>query len=303
MEPISVVVTAPNGIADCVYLDNLSEEADGETLQIVVVDGASDYVDRSRKGIRHISAPGCRIHGLITIGIRNADLEWVLVTEDHCRPLPGFLGAYRAVIRAHPEADLISGATENLTSTAPWSFANFLVGLPDFWPTIEQNPKNASNANLLIRRSAIRPSELATEGGFLNLTVPRLRTSSRYAHCVDAVVDHVLPLSREEAISFQFHCAATGRNVRHAASPIRPLPVELLRDLLILGYLSAVKPVQTIARLRGTEHFSALMALRILTLSATHGAGLLWADVADVARALNRARFGAPQEPSGDSLQ
>jgi len=294
MEPISVVVTAPNGIADCVYLDDLSEGADGETLQIVVMDGASNYVDQSRRGIRHISAPGCRIHGLIAIGIRNAELEWVLVTEDHCRPLPGFLDAYREAIRAHPGVDLFSGATENLTSTAPWSFANFLVGLPDFWPAVEQNPKNASNANLLIRRSAIRPSELASEGGFLNLTLPRLRASARYAHCVDAVVDHVLPLSREDAISFQFHCAASGRKVRHATSPVRPLPVELLRDVFVLGYLSAVKPVQTIARLRGTEHFSVSMAFRIMALGATHGAGLLWADLGDIANSLSRSRPGTP---------
>lgn len=301
MVSISVVVTAPQGIDHCVYLDSLAKEADGETLEIVVVDGASDYVDQSRKGVRHISVPGYGIHGLITEGVRSAAMEWVLVTEDHCRPLPGFLDAYRNAIRANPDVDLFSGATENLTSTSDWSFANFLVGLPEFWPAIEQNPKKASNANLLVRRSAIRPSELVGDAGFLDLTLPRLIAAGRQAPCMAASVDHVLPLSRPDAISFQFHCAAGGRNVRHATAPIRPLPVELVRDVLVLGYFSTVRPLKTMARLRGTKHFTLPTALRVLVLSATHGLGLLWADIGDIAQRNGRMKSAAPMQATGDS--
>lgn len=301
MASISVVVTAPSGIAHCVYLDGLAEDADGEALEIVIVDGASDYVDQSRKGIRHISAPGCGIHGLIAEGVRAAKLEWVLVTEDHCRPLPGFLDAYRKAIRARPGIDLFSGATENLTSTSPWSFANFLVGLPEFWPAIEQSPRKASNANLLVRRSAMRPSELVGEGGFLNLTLPRLIASGRQAPCMAASVDHVLPLSRQDAISFQFHCAAGGRNVRHATAPVRPLSVELARDVLVFGYFSTVGPLRTMARLRGTKHFTPSMALRVLILSAMHGLGLLWADIGDIAQRIVQTKAATQMEAAGDS--
>jgi hypothetical protein len=195
---------------------------------------------------------------------------------------------------------LFSGTTENLTSTSDWSFANFLVGLPDFWPAVEDNPRGASNANLLVRRSAIGASELASEGGFLNHTLPRLRASGRQAHCAAAAVDHVLALSRPEAISFQFHCAAGGRQVRHASAPVRPLPVEMLRDVAVLGYFATVKPLRTLSRLRGTKYLTVGTALRVLLLSTMHGLGLLWADIADIGRSLTRPKAGTPAARAAD---
>lgn len=43
MDSISVVVTAPDGIAACVYMEYLAKDADGKSLEIV--DGALDFAD------------------------------------------------------------------------------------------------------------------------------------------------------------------------------------------------------------------------------------------------------------------
>src|SRR6185312_5204678 len=194
IDSISVVVTAPHGIAHCPYLDDLLSQADGQTLELVIADGASDYVDRSRVGLRHLSVPG-GINALITEGDRQSFGEWVIVTEDHCRFLPGFIESYRDAIRDNPDVDVFSGAVDNLTSPSRWAGSIFMIGLRTYWTQSKRPPANAANANLMVRRSAILASELAVDGGLLNLTVRRLVEAGRYRHCPTAIVDHVLYLT------------------------------------------------------------------------------------------------------------
>lgn len=278
MITVSAVITAPRGIKSCVYLDDLIAQADACRLEIVVVDGSDDYVDYSRPNLRHISKPGASIQGLITQGLVQATGEWVLVTEHHARPLPGLLAAYSEAVEANPGIDLFSGEVENLTSISPWAFANFLISLGDFWPSAHSQPSTASNANLLVRRCAILPSELALEGGFLYLTIARLVAAGRHGHCAGAVVDHVLPLTFSEAVAFQYHCVATGTAARRCTSPLRPLPVQALRDGLALVYFSVVTPYRVMSTLYGTSQFRVHMALRMALLGLASSAGLLSAD-------------------------
>ena len=275
---VNAVITAPHGIRSCVYLDELVAQADAGQLELVVVDGSDDYVDCSRPSLCHISKPGGSIQGLITEGLVHATGEWVLVTEDHSRPLPGMLAAYREAVQANPGIELFSGEAENLTSISPWAFANFLIGLGDFWPSAHPQPNTASNANLLVRRSAILPYELTLDGGFLHLTIPRLVAAGRHAHCPGAVVDHVLPQSFSEAFAFRYHCVAIGTASRRRAVPLRPLPVQALRDGLALVYFFVVTPYRVMSKLYGTSQFRALMALRIALLGLASSAGLLSAD-------------------------
>ena len=279
MNTVSAVITAPRGIKSFVYLDDLTAQADACRLEIVVVDGSADYVDCSRPNLRHISKPGASIQGLITEGLVRATGEWILVTEHHARPLPGILAAYSEAVGANPGIDLFSGEAENLTSISPWAFANFLIGLGDFWPSAHPQPNTASNANLLVRRSAILPSELALEGGFLYLTIPRLVAAGRHRHCAGAVVDHVLPLSFSEAFAFQYHCAATGTASRRDTVPRRPAPVQALRDGLAFVQFSVVAPCRLMSSLYGTPHFRGRTVLRVALLGLATAAGVLSADI------------------------
>ena len=61
MGSISVVVTAPGGIAGCGFLDQLVPPTDAGDVQIVVVDGSVDFIDQSRDGLLHIAAPQANI--------------------------------------------------------------------------------------------------------------------------------------------------------------------------------------------------------------------------------------------------
>ena len=279
---ISVVVTAPHGIADCDYLDDLLAKADGRALEIVVADASPNYVDQSRVGLVHVRATGCGIQGLISEGIRRSSCDWVVVTEDHCRTLRGFIENYREAVEQNPEIDLFSGAVDNLTSASPWASAIFIFGLHQFWPQIAQPPRAASNANLMVCRRAILASELAVEGGLLNISVPRLIKSGRYKHCPAAIVDHVLDLSSWQAVKFEFNCAAGARTVYRELSQNGPIkPAGACRDYI---RNAVIVPVRIIRRLRGTSQSGLGTALRLMLLGFTAAVATLTVDLRRLVR-------------------
>ena len=285
---ISVVVTAPLGIAACGCLDGLLPGADGQALEIVVVDGGSSYADQSRAGLRHVASPGRSLQGLIMEGLRRSTGEWVVVTEDHCRPLAGFIENYRHAIVENPGIDLFSGAVDNLTTTSPWSFAAFMVGLRPFWPKALQPPSGVSNANLMVRRSAILASELALEGGLLNLTAARLIQSGRYKHCPAAVVDHLMDLSWSEAVKFQFNCTAGVVAVKRETLPARSVPAQIVHDCRDLVYHAAVVPFRVVRQFRGTTQSSPGAAWRLMVLGLAAGFATIAVDFRRLMRGATR---------------
>jgi len=284
---ISVLVTAPLGIAACHYLDDLLPGADGRNLEIVVADGATNFVDRSRVGLRHLSLPGRGLQGLMAEGIRRCSGEWVVLTEDHCRPLPGLLAAYRDAIRGNPEVDLFSGAVDNLTSASPWGFAVFMIGLRQFWAKATQPPSGASNANLMVRRSAMLASELAVDGGLLNLTAPRLVRSGRYKHCPAAIVDHVLDFSLSEAVRFQFNCTRAVLAVKRETLPPQPVPTQIVGTCRDVVCHIAIVPFRVVREFRGTSQSGPAAAVRLMLLGFAAGIAMI---AVDLARLLRRAR-------------
>jgi hypothetical protein len=279
LNSISVIVSAPPGIAECVFLDQFMESADPKRLQIIVADGSPDFVDQSRDGVVHLSMPRADIQLLITEGLRRSTGDWVVVTEDHCRPLPGLIDSYRKAADGHPEVDLFSGAVDNLTSTSPWSFALFLSGLGQQWTHAGIAPAAPSNANLMVRRSAILATELAQAGGFLNLTIPRLIRAGRYGHCPAAVVDHILPLEGSAALTFQYHCAV-GVTVANRATtqPLR-WPARLVRTGQQMITYVFVKPWRTAMTLRGTPHARPGTAFRLMLLGLSIVAATVTVDL------------------------
>jgi hypothetical protein len=286
---ISVVVTAPYGIGACYYLDELLAKADGQTLEIVVADGSSSYVDQSRTGLRHVSAPGRRLQGLITLGIRNSTYEWVVVTEDHCRPLNGFIEGYLDAIRDNKDIDLFSGAVENITSTSPWSFAVFMMGLRNYWPKATRLPSGASNANLMVRRRAILASELELDGGLLYLTVPRLIRSGRYKHWPLSMVDHVLDVSWWQAMKHQFNCTWNAVAVIRETLSTPSNPIQIIRDCQTAVRYACLLPLSVIKQFRGTSQSTFAAALRLMLLGILAGTATVAVDVTRLLRGATRS--------------
>ena len=279
MISISAVVTAPAGIANCLIPDDFLVEADDESLELIIVDASKNYADQSRAGLLHIAMPSADIYDLLTAGLLRAKKDWVLFFEDHGRPMPGLLQAYRDAIEDNPEVDLMSGALANLESVSPWSFACFLYGGDVFWPPARQHPNGPTIAHLMVRRNAVLPSEAVCRGGLETLTVGRLVTAGRYMHCPTAVVDHVKPMTFREALAFKFHSAKHATVIRRNIMPRRGLALQTLRDCLGLVYHPTIVPLQTLYRVRGTEQFCLALWMRLVLLGVAVALGVCWADI------------------------
>ena len=222
--PLSLVVSVPHGISKALLPPDIVTAADGESLEIVFVDASEDYVDQSRPGIRHLHVGGTGLFGMVQAGLQAASKDWIILFEDHARPLPNFLQAYRAAIAANPDVDLFFGGLENMTSTSPWSYACFFYSKLDYWPPAALRPKTPSLANSMVRRAAMLPDELANAGGFQFGTYPRLLAAGRQMYCPEAVIDHVRWVTMREALVQGFHGGrmVTGRVQNIEAGNRRP---------------------------------------------------------------------------------
>jgi len=269
---ITILVTAPHDSDGYPYLAEWAAMATSEDVEFLIADARLVSNDVLPPEMRRIAMPGGSVQGLIDEGMRQARGEWVLLTEDHCRPLPGLFEAYRQARQAHPDCDLIAGAAENLTSISPWGFVNFLSGLSHVWPRAQGAPPDASNANLLVRRSAIPPDEIAIDGGFLARTIPRLVAEGRHATCHAARVDHIVEVSGPlEGMRLQHGIVTAATVSRRAVLAPRPAPVQFFRDLGAVAYHIAVSPWVITTQLRGTPQYSLGTVFRLAILGLAIG--------------------------------
>jgi hypothetical protein len=278
--PISVVVTAPHGISKCLIPPDFIAAADGETLELIFADAGEKYEDQSRPGLKHLNVGGAGLFAMVQSGLQCARNDWILMVEDHGRPLPGLLDAYRAAITANPEVDVLFGSIENMTSVSPWSYACFFYNKLDYWPPARLQPKLPSLANLVVRRAAILPSELTLNGGFQFGTYPRLLAGGRLLYCPEAVLDHVRWFTLRTALATSFHAARTITSSARASNSGRTMLNRLLRDGLIAAYGFTYYPWRLTRGLRGTSQDSWLMGLRMAAIGLIRAAGMLWAHIA-----------------------
>jgi hypothetical protein len=278
--PLSGVVSAPHGISECLIPPEYFAAADAGSLELVIADASEHFLDQSRPGLKHLNLAGAGIFALIQAGLQAASCDWLFVFEDHGRPLPGLLDAYRAAIAANPEVDLVFGGIENVTSVSPWSYACFFYNKLDYWPAAGLEPKAPSLANLMVRRSAILPSELSQVGGFQFGTYPRLLAAGRLLYCPEAVVDHVRWFTLRTALATSFHGARSVTAAAEARRGGRATPKRLLHDALVATYGFTYLPWRAMLGLRGTPQSPWLMGLRIAAIGLARALGILWAHVA-----------------------
>ena len=293
--PFSIVVTAPRGLAHCDYLAEWQKELAAHGGELIVSDATRDGDLPRSERVRHCRRPGASLQQLMADGAACARGEWVLVTEDHCRPLPGILAAYERAIEEAPHADLIAGAAENLTSVAPWSWAIFAIGLGEFWSRAERPPRSATNANLLIRRSAFRPNEITVGGGLLNGAVPRLIAEGRFAACRDAKVDHVVEVDRRTVVAFEYgvtrEAIADGRAF---AGEVPSVGADAWLSLKRLVGCALLVPLRTWRNVRGTPLATAPLRLRVAYVCSAVAIRLGRDDLARIARRIaGRFRAGS----------
>jgi len=278
--PLSLVVSAPHGISNALLPPEIFAAADGELLEIIFIDAGDGYVDQSRPGIRHLHIRAASLYDMVQAGLRAAGKDWVILIEDHARPLANFLETYRAAIAANHDVDLFFGAVENITSTSPWSYACFFYTKLDYWPPAGLRPTVPTLVNLMVRRAAVLPEEIAKAGGFQFGTLPRLQAAGRLMYCPEAVIDHVRWCTLRETLVQGFH---GGRMVTGRVQVYRggqSVAKRLLRDVLIAVHGFAARPWIVMRSLRGTPQGGLLMGARMTVVGLSRAVGMAAAYVA-----------------------
>ena len=278
--PLSLVVSVPHGASRALLPAEMLAAADGQSLEIVFIDASADRVDRSRTGIRHLHVLGASLFDMVQAGLQAASKDWVILLEDHARPLPDFLEAYRAAIAANPDVDLFFGGLENMTSTSPWSYAGFFYSKLDYWPPAGLRPRAPNLANLAVRRASILAEELAQPGGFQFGTYARILASGRLMYCPQAVVDHVRWLTMRETLVQGFHGGrmVTGRVQAYRGG--QSAGGRLLRDALIAVHGFTLQPWRAMRGLRGTPQGGLLMGARMTAIGLSRAVGMAAAYLA-----------------------
>ncbi len=184
MVPISLVITAPRGRSKCLLPDEILRQADGHSLEIIIADSAERPAAPDRPGLRHIFMPNASVFSLRGAGLAAASKEWIVLIEDHCKPLPGMLEAFRGSIEKDPDALIITGCVTNETSVTAPQWAHSMYGNRyEYWPAAKVTPRIGSISNMAMRRSVLDPGELGMEGGFETIRMPRLARLGRSVHC------------------------------------------------------------------------------------------------------------------------
>lgn len=173
------------------------------------------------------------------IGELTQDSRWMLLLEDHNVPLPGWLPQLQHELQqAAAGINAIFGATDNLTSTGPWDWANYLAVQVFHWA-----PGVSGTAHPLPFNAAMRVSQLPPApwqlGTFEAVAVGKV---AQHACCSNAfVVDHIQPRLFPSVLSYHFaNGQATGAHLRsRGQQPVRQILGHSLHVLLIRPLQSA----------------------------------------------------------------
>lgn len=173
------------------------------------------------------------------MGELTQDSDWMLLLEDHNVPLPGWLPRLRHELQtAGDGVSAIFGATDNLTSTAPWDWANYLAVQVFHWApgvaaTVHPLPFNAA---MRVNRLPPTPWQLGT---FEAVAVGKVAQHGRSSAAF--VVDHIQPRQFPSVLSYHFaNGQATGAHLRSRGQhPARQILGHSLHVLLVRPLQSA----------------------------------------------------------------
>lgn len=173
------------------------------------------------------------------IGELTQNSHWMLLLEDHNVPLSGWLPRLMDELQCTDESvSAIFGSTDNLTSTEPWDWANFLAVQVFHWA-----PGVVETAHPLPFNAAMRVSQLPSApwllGTFEAVAVGQVSYNSRSSSAF--VVDHIQPRSFPSVLSYHFfNGQATGAHLRSRQTrPLRQIAAHTVHVLLVRPVRSA----------------------------------------------------------------
>lgn len=253
---------------------------DGRRLgaEILVADGSGrpPPADPSvRESVTWRSYPEKSVFRLVSLNLREASGDIIVLTEDHCTARPGWLETILRAHREYPDAAAIGGAIQNGSRSNRLQWASYLMTQGAHMAPLSQGPsaRIANEANISFKRTAL----LGIEDhplGFMTIRHTRA-LADRGATLVSddrILVDHHESIGWRATAKIHFDDGRTisgfrrtamagGDWVRIAAAPLLPLYRSLRVVRIAVGKGRA-------ATLLGTLPW-------IVALEYCHGAGEL----------------------------
>lgn len=207
-----------------------------------------------------------------------ADGALVVVTENHCRPTPGWLAAYVAVQAEHGAATLFAGPVLAGEAEAPAHWANYLIVCSPFAPPLDaffaERCPSIANCAIAGRVVRARAAELQRPGWFERGLVPELYRAGGCVPVPAASVAHVQNLPAWRHMALHFHDARCAGAFAATADPScrpgidpRSLGREVGQVLAFVDRVVALRPALRGERRRAAFWLRALAFARVLGLA------------------------------------
>jgi hypothetical protein len=227
---------------------SFAAELDPRVSELVVVDGSGTAgPDDLPPGVRWIRQEPGSVFQLREAGYREVRGEIVAVTEDHCRPAPGWMDALRRAYREHPEAIGVIGSVRNGTpERAIDRGAFYITQTPFLAPLPTGRLTTIAGPNVSYRKDVIQRMRARGDLGMIELLDnSKVRGEGEWFVADDRIVifhDQHFDLLTTSALEFH-----NGRTVA-GFQRLRPGPRDVLRILLapVLPLYRAVRAVREI---------------------------------------------------------
>ncbi len=248
--PLSVVVATTQAWPEItICLDSLHEQAVAEGAEVLVVDGHGGGLPDSELArypeVTRLSMPQASAVQMRTAAMLRARGEIVAITEDHCRPAPGWCRRILEAHREHPEAAAIGGVVENGSADTVVAWANFFVSNGRSMPPVANGIRAqiAMQASVSYKRRFL-PRDVSEMGKPEWMLNRDLRRRGETLISDDRIlVHHVQPYTFRKACAIHFHDSRSvaglrleeisrlERLVRLAACAVMP-PLLFLRTVV-----------------------------------------------------------------------
>jgi glycosyltransferase involved in cell wall biosynthesis len=187
------------------------QEYPAELIEIFVIDDGSEppaQIDAGQLNVRILRQPQAGPASARNAGIRAASSEFLLLTDDDCRPRPDWVAKLCRSYLASPNA-LLGGHTENALPENPYSSAS--QALVDY---LYESLSKQSSPNYFFTTSNVagpRAGFLSIQGFDESFPLPAAedrdlcdRWNGPLLYVPDAIVDHAHPMALRGFIRQQF---------------------------------------------------------------------------------------------------
>ena len=235
-------------------LEAMRRQDCGFSFETIVVDRIDDATTRAaEQRFPEVRLSRCAANSTLpmmrTAALRSAGGRFVAITEDHCTPEPGWLRAFAAAFRHHPEAVAVGGPVLNGLDQTVLDWATYLCEYASFARPFEDGPRDdLPGMNIAYLRSALlsAPPEQLTRGFWETTLHPDLGRRGRVFFASGAAaVAHCKRFSLRTFIAQRFAYSRYFAGIRFPkarwplravaalATPLLP-PVLLMRLALIV---------------------------------------------------------------------